>query len=192
MEVKPWKKIGDPEIIAERRGKRLVLQLLKDPNTNQVEEFVQFSTTIYACIVLPITVSGDVLAIKQYRHGCDKVLLELPGGNPTFPEQTLEDVAREELLEETSGYKAGELIRLNNVPLWADPVNFTAPFHAFLASNCYATEERKTVDKGEYLELVRIPFYTWLDMCCGGSIADAKSVVVTTLALKHLGLKIKL
>lgn len=190
MEIKPWKKIGKSEVIAERRGKRLMLQKLEDPYTNQVEEFFQFSTTLYACIILPLTIDNNVLAVRQYRHGAHKVLLELPGGNPSTPEQTQEEVAEEELLEETSGYKAQKLIKLNDEPLWADPANFTVPFHAFLALSCRQTTERKKLDKGEYLELVKIPFNIWLSMCTNSEIVDAKSTVVTFLAIRHLGLKI--
>lgn len=168
----------------------MILQRLEDPRTHKVENFYYFSTTKYSCLILPLTEENDVLAIRQYRHGADRILLELPGGNPSNPEQTLEEVAEEELLEETSGYKAEKLVKLNSEPLWFDPANFATPFHAFLAVNCRQTKERRKLDQGEYLELTKIPLNTWLSMCANGEIIDIKSVVVTFLALKHLDLRI--
>lgn len=190
MEIKSWKKIDKPEVIAEGFSKKLVLQKFEDPYTNKVEDFYQFSTTLYACIILPLNTDNCVLAVKQYRHSANKILIELPGGNPNTPEQTLKEVAEEELLEETSGHKAEKIIQLNREPLWFDPVNFTTPFHAFLAIGCHETKERIKLGQGEYLELVKIPLNKWLSMCTSGEIVDAKSIAVTFLALKNIGLKI--
>ncbi len=75
-------------------------------------------------MVLPITAEGKVVAIRQFREGAGKIVLELPGGNPEGA-QTPEDVARAELLQET-GYTADEMIDLSPArPLFVEPASFT-------------------------------------------------------------------
>ncbi|OGN02037.1 MAG: hypothetical protein A2651_01420 [Candidatus Yanofskybacteria bacterium RIFCSPHIGHO2_01_FULL_42_12] len=190
LEVKPWEKVGEPNTIIQIHDKRIVMRKFKNPRTNKVEEFYQFGTTPYACIILPLNTDNEVLAVKQFRHGADKILLELPGGNPKTPEQTPEEVAEEELFEESLGHRAEKIIKLNSEPLWFNPATFITPFHAFLALGCRQTEESFKLDQGEYLELTKIPLKKWLAMCTSGKIVDAKSMAVTFLALDNIGLKI--
>ena len=55
--------------------------------------------------VIPVTKDGDMIMIRQYRHGAEEILLEIPGGT-THPGTGDEDplkAAKRELLEET-GY----------------------------------------------------------------------------------------
>lgn len=190
MEVKSWERVGEPKTIIQIHDKRIVMQKFQNPRTNNVEEFYQFGTTSYACIILPLNTRGEVLAVKQFRHGADRVLLELPGGNPKTPEQTPEEVAEEELFEESFGHRAEKIIKLNSEPLWFNPATFITPFHAFLALGCHQTEECFKLDQGEYLELIKVPLKTWIAMCSSGKIVDAKSMAVTFLALNNIGLKI--
>lgn len=191
MKVKPWKKIGKPEIIVEILGKRIELQRFEDPHTKKIGKYYRFGTIIpYACIVLPLTPDNTVLAVKQYRHGVGKMLIELPGGGAKNLKQTLKQVAEEELFEESFGYRAKKIIQLNSRPLWFNPALYVTPFHAFLALGCQQTNEHGNLDRGEYLELVKIPLNKWLSMCTSGEIVDAKTLAVTLLALNQIGLKI--
>jgi ADP-ribose pyrophosphatase len=58
----------------------------------------------WACVVA-ITPSNKIVLVKQYRRGCSKVLLELPGGaiDDDDQEKDLQKTAIRELTEET-GY----------------------------------------------------------------------------------------
>ncbi len=54
--------------------------------------------------ILPITVDGYVVMIRQYRHGAERVTLEIPGGL-VDPGEDPAEAALRECLEET-GYRA--------------------------------------------------------------------------------------
>ena len=164
MAIRSWKKIGEPEILAKKFGRRLVLQKFEDPYKNTVSEYSQFGGSLFACIFMPVTQEGQVLAIRQFRHGANRVLLELPGGNPKTPDQLPEGTAREELFEESFGYIPKRTIRLNFEPLWFDPASLVTPFYAFLGLDCLKTSKKGNLDEGEYVELVKIPFAQWLQI----------------------------
>lgn len=190
MGIKLWKKIGGQEILFEVNGKQIILQKFEDPHTYETKDYQQLVTTRFASIVIALTDNREVLAVKQYRHAADQILLELPGGNPKTPEQSPEETAIEELFEETMGYRAKKIIKLNSNLLWLNPALFKTPFHAFLALDCYQTREHAELEEGEYVELVKIPLNQWLSMCVRGEIVDSKSLAITILALESLGLKI--
>ncbi len=186
MKILPWKKIGEPEVLAKSYGRRLFLQQFENPYTKEVATYSQFGGSAFSCIVMAITENNEVLATRQYRHGADRIILELPGGNPKNSEQSPEDVAREELFEESFGYVPNEITKLNPEPLWIDPVSFAFHFHAFLGLGCKQSDKKGKLDDGEYIELVKIPVKEWVDQCMNGTITDSKSVIVTMLAMRRL------
>jgi 8-oxo-dGTP pyrophosphatase MutT (NUDIX family) len=56
--------------------------------------------------VVALTDRDEVVLIRQYRHGIEKVSYELPAGTTDPHDKSLEEAARRELLEET-GYGGG-------------------------------------------------------------------------------------
>jgi len=63
--------------------------------------------------VVAVTKNQEVVLIKQYRHGVQDVLWEIPGGVVEDGEEPLIGVKRE-LLEET-GYTASEFIQVGKI-----------------------------------------------------------------------------
>jgi 8-oxo-dGTP pyrophosphatase MutT (NUDIX family) len=79
--------------------------------------------------VIPLTGRGDVVMVRQYRHGAGAVTLEIPGGMVDAGEDPAAAAARE-LLEET-GYRAERIEPLGSVN--PNPALFGNRLHAFVA-----------------------------------------------------------
>ncbi len=80
-------------------------------------------------VVIPVTPSGAVLFVRQFRHGIQSETLEVPGGVMDAAESPL-DAAQRELQEET-GFVSGEWISLGVVH--PNPAIQTNRCHLFLA-----------------------------------------------------------
>ncbi len=100
----------------------------KSPHTGRSHPFFCIDSPDWVNVV-PITPDGDVVMIRQYRHGSSEVTLETPGGLIDPGEQPAEAAARE-LLEET-GYRARVLSPLGEIN--PNPALFRNKLHAFIA-----------------------------------------------------------
>ncbi|MBI2983985.1 MAG: NUDIX hydrolase, partial [Chloroflexi bacterium] len=104
----PWRRV--------RTGERRDFKILRigqdvfaDPRDGQEHPRVIIEADDWAN-VLPITRSGEVVMVKQFRFGSQEVSLELPGGVVDPGEEPAASVARE--LEEETGYRAGRVLPL--------------------------------------------------------------------------------
>ena len=189
--IKPWKKVGGTEILAQSHGRALVWQKYQDPYTKEIKTYTQFAAEDFSCVVLPITKKGQVLAVSQFRHGSDDILLELPAGKHKYPEQLPEAAAREEVAEETGGYEPEKVIPLTEKAVNLEPAYSQLFFYPFLFTGCRKTNLEAKPDEGEYIELVPIPLPEWIEMCLKGQVLDPLALITTMLSLKHLGYKLQ-
>lgn len=102
--VHPWttlevEQVLDCRIFSVKRCRRA------SPVTGKVSEFTTISSPDWVNVVA-LTGEEDVVMIRQYRHGSDEVTLEIPGGI-IDPDETPEEAARRELMEET-GFEGGD------------------------------------------------------------------------------------
>jgi len=189
MSVTYPEKIGEPEVLAKSFGRMLRVQKYRHPD-GEVREYSHWHAEGYASIVLPITRGGEVVAQWEFRYGAGQPILEVSGGT-IKPGQTLKDVARAELRQET-GYVPGELILLNG-EMFSDPASLTYRQALWLAKDCNLVG-KQDLDYGEYIETCLFPLEEWLEMIWSAKIKDQKTVAVTMLALPHLaylGLKVR-
>ena len=186
MAVVPWTKVGGTEIVATGFSKTFVKEVFINPKTGKPDDYYFFAPKNRRAptIIFPVTVDGKVIAIRQFRHGAEEVLIETPGGNPKTPEDTPEQVARIELEEET-GYRAGEIIVLGKGTVWFEPCSYKIGFHPILAMDCEKVSDQ-ALDESELLEWELIPMDEWIKMIHSGEICDSKTITVTFLALPHL------
>jgi len=103
-------------------------------------------------LVIPVTHDGQIVLIRQYRHGVRRVVLEVPGGI-LDPGETSEASAARELREET-GYEA-EKIRFVG-KLMPNPALNNAYVHILVGEGCRKVGEPQP-DPLERIEVVLRP-----------------------------------
>lgn len=87
--------------------------------------------------VVPVTASGEIVMVRQFRHGSREITLEIPGGL-VDPGESPEEAAGRELLEET-GYRARSLEAIGAVN--PNPALFGNRVHTFLARDAVRVAE---------------------------------------------------
>ena len=108
--------------------------------------------------VIGLTDAGDVVLIREYRHGAQAVTVGLPSGAAEAGED-IDEVARREFLEET-GYTAREWVKVGAAYAnWA--VN-TNQVHYYLAFGAEKTG-MQDLDPNEEIEPFEAPYTEYLD-----------------------------
>lgn len=177
-------KVGEEKTAANLYNKSLIAQDYEIPKTGTIETYVKFRGKYVSSFVLPLTEDGKVVAIRQYRMGIDKIVLELPAGN-IKPKESFVAAALRELLEET-GYQGGEIISLShNLPINHDPASTDFLFYPCLCLNCKNTG-KMNLDKKEDIEVVLMSLNDWLSATYEIKTNNSYSIITTLLALPHL------
>lgn len=185
--IKRWKKIGKfQDIFRSKFGQFIGRQIFENPITGAKEEYI-FHGETDGVRVFGLTADKKVIAVKEYQHAVDEIVLQLPTGGIKKGEK-LEAAAERELLEET-GYKAAKIINLGQS--YSLSRSCPAREHSFLALGCEKINDQN-LDVNEQIEILKIPLSEWVDLIQEGEIKQDTSVAVTFRALRHLGLSILL
>ena len=134
-----------------------------------------------AAIVFPLTESGEVVLVRQYRPAIGRVELGLPAGLVEEGEEP-EKAARRELQEET-GYSGGEWEALGAVA--SSPSLKDNWAHLYLARGVQRTGSQQP-DEHERLEIVLVPVEEMLAQVRAGNIVSSSGVAAVLLALDSL------
>lgn len=123
----------------------------RSPRTGEIHEFQILRSPDWVAVI-PVTPSGELVMVRQYRHGTGELSLEPPGGlvkDGQGPEQS----AREELEEET-GYESEKVELLG----WMHPLPalFTNRFYVYVARDAKPTGNLNP-DETEEIETVLVP-----------------------------------
>lgn len=134
----------------------------------------------HAVMMVPITVQGDLLLVREYAAGTERYELGFPKGLIDQGETPQQAAVRE--LKEEIGFGAQTLTPLKEVVL--APSYFSSRMTLFLAQDLYS--EKLAGDEPEPLEVIRWPLaqaeelLTHLDFC------EARSITALLLALRSL------
>ncbi len=129
-----------------------------------------------AVAVVPITKTGQVVLVRQFRHPVGRIILEVPAGKLDRNEKP-EDCALRELAEET-GFVANKLHKLTS--MYTTPGFSNEVIHLYLAEDLVESDQRP--DEDEFIKTEQYTPEQIRQMIRSGEICDAKSLVALCLA----------
>ena len=175
MTLKPWKILESHHIHEHVR-----IDTCELPNGKLIDGFVvEFGPWV---TIVALTREQQVVMVRQYRHGAQKVLLELPGGAMDAGDENPLQAARRELLEET-GYTSDTFIQIGCV--YPNPANQTNRIYSFLALNAEKVADQK-LDETEEIELELKPLEAVIAMAKNGELLQSMQVSAMFFALAYL------
>ena len=132
-------------------------------------------------LVFAMTKMQEVVLIRQYRHGLQKSILELPGGSVDKDESPLE-AARRELLEET-GYTSNTFIEVGYGS--PNPAIYTSMIYYFLALNVEQIGKQSNYDT-ENMEPLLMPLDEVVNMAKNGNLIHSLNISTLFYVLGYL------
>ena len=157
---------------------RLRHDLYRFEPTGQEREFVVIDTVSWVNVV-PVTTEGNVVLIRQFRHGIQDVTMEIPGGMMNEGEAPEAAAARE--LREETGYVAERIRLLARVlPNPAVQNNF---LYLFAAEGCRNTGKTE-LDSFESIDVSEHPLKDIPELIRNGTISH--SMVIAAFAFMGL------
>lgn len=175
MTVKPWKVLESSYFRPRFRIDKCELG-----NGNLLDATI-FEFRSWANIVA-LTKDGQVVMVKQYRHGVCDVLLEFPGGVVEDGEDPIEG-ARRELLEET-GYTSSNITLIGK--LYPNPALQTNTLYCYLALDAEKVSGQN-LDAGEDIEVHLMPLDELVELAKRGEFPHALMNSVLFSALVYMG-----
>ena len=174
MSIKPWKVLQTSYIRPRFRIDKCEL-----PNGNLLDATI-FEFRKWANIVA-LTKNGEVVLVKQYRHGVCETLLEFPGGVVEDGEEPMEG-AKRELLEET-GYAASSVIQVGK--LYPNPALQNNMLYCFLALDAEKVSGQ-SLDAGEDIEVHLVPLEELIGMAKRGEFLHALMTAVLFTVMSYM------
>lgn len=162
MEIKPWKKLNE-ELVFKKYSRKIVKMDFELPDGTISDYYLVEQGKAVA--MLAITKDNDILLVKQYRPGPNKILLELPGGLINEGE-TPENAALRELKEET-GY-TGKVEFVNFV---FDDAYSTMIRACVVVKDCEKISSQN-LDSTEFIEIVKMPITEFREHIKTGQMTD--------------------
>lgn len=173
--IRPW------PIIKSTKGPETSLFCVRmnrcrSPRTGQDHNFYVIDLPSWVQII-PITLDDRLVMIKQYRHGCSQIFLELPGGLIDEDDLNPDKAAKRELLEET-GYLAENLSLLTKT--YPQPAVLNNIGLTYFAKGVKKVTE-PDLDAAEDIEVCLIDLQRIPEMIRSGEINHGQTVMALSL-----------
>jgi 8-oxo-dGTP pyrophosphatase MutT (NUDIX family) len=165
-ELRRWRYLGREELLRTR-----VFHLLQEravsPRTGEARDFVHLSCGDWVNVI-PLTAAGEVVLVRQWRHGRKRFTLEIPGGIVEDGEDPAVAAARE--TREETGHAGEPPEHLGVVE--PNPAILDNRTHTYLIAGC-RRDGVPTPDAGEDLAVQTVPLGRIPDLVRDGTIAHA-------------------
>ena len=133
-----------------------------------------------AVAVIALNEDNNVLLIRQFRPGANKILIEIPAGTLEAGED-IESCAVREMQEET-GYRPNHMEYLGG---WYVAPGYTTEYlHLYLARDL--TESRLPADADENIEIFWLPLADALQQIVTGEICNSTALIGLMRVARHL------
>ncbi len=179
--MQKWKLLESKYII-QRPWATLRVDKLELPNGNIKDEYYVLEYPRWVNMVA-ITEDQKVLFVRQYRHGADEIMVELPAGVVEEGEE-LEAAARRELLEET-GYAFDTIEYI--CELYANPATSGNLTYTYLLTGGKKIQEQE-LDNSEDIEVVEMSIEKARQFLFDNKIGQALHSAALFYTLKKMGL----
>jgi ADP-ribose pyrophosphatase len=166
-----WREIGR-EQVADCRVFSVERSICESPTDATRHEFYRLRSRDWVQI-LPVTAERDAVLVRQYRHGVQRVTLEIPAGL-IEPDESPAEAAIRECLEET-GYRAATVNSLG--VLEPNPALFANRLYAFSAEGVELAGSIQNTDR-EHTEIELVPIGRLRALILDGTIDHALVVAV--------------
>lgn len=178
--MEPWKILQQDDIF-KNSWYHLRKDIVQLPDGKVVDDYF-VSVRPEVALVFAITETQNVLLVRQYKHGLQRIVTELPGGFFDSKTENAKVAALRELEEET-GYTTADIQFIGN--LSDNPTKDTNSIHVFVAKNCKQTSSQN-LDSTECIEVLEVDLKQIKQMVLNQQIHISGSVATIFLALEHL------
>lgn len=175
-----WK-VHSEEIVFETPYIRARQQRCETMRGAIVDPYHVFDLPNWAAM-LAITPDHHAVLVRNYRHGSQRVMLELPGGIIDDDDPNTEHAVARELREET-GYSADRVFALP--PIHPYPGRFRQMAYPYLGIGAVKAHEQALEDD-EDLEVITMPLGDAFRVFADGSTDIAIAHAGIMLAARHL------
>lgn len=164
-DLAPWQVIAS-RISYEDRWLRLRTDTCKTAQGKIIESYHVVEAPPWVNVVA-LTDEGQIVLVREYRHGARQILLGLPGGAVEGSDRDPLEAIQRELCEET-GYGGGEFFQVGQC--YANPSNQNNLVYSFLALGVTQTRAQE-LDENEHIEIVVQDFADFRRRAWNGEIA---------------------
>ncbi len=166
--------MDDPKLVSSRtvfEGRVVNIEVHEIEVGNGVRTVREVLFHPGAVCMVPVTASGSLLLVTQYRLAAGRRLLELPAGTLEKGEEPAECAARE--LQEEVGQAADSIEAMGG--FFVAPGYTSEYIHLFIATGLRASVLEG--DEDEDIEVVEVSLERALEYVADGTVCDAKSVI---------------
>lgn len=153
---------------------------VQSPTSGQTHDFHIIEAPDWVNVI-PLTAGGQVVCIRQYRHGTEAITLEVPGGMVDPEDGDPATAAWREMREET-GYDAERMVPLGAVA--PNPAIQDNRCHTYLAEGAYPAGPQ-ALDGAEEIEVCLVDLDAIPSLITSGQISHALVVVAFYLLDQH-------